>query len=85
MKVRKATLEDIKLTEDWGTWDKEPSEFPWHYDEKETYYILEGSATVTDDNGNQISFASGDWVEFMEGLSCTWKISKTIKKGFRLG
>ncbi len=82
MKVRKATPEDIKQTEDWDTWGKEPSEFPWHYDEKETCYILEGEAIVTDRSGNQISFGPGDWVEFEQGLSCTWKISKTINKRY---
>ncbi len=85
MKVRKATPEDIKLAEGWGVWSKEPSEFPWHYDEKETCYILEGEAVVVYGRGNEISFSKGDWVEFQQGLSCTWKINKTIKKRFVFG
>ena len=85
MKVRKPTEADIKSTENWGTWGKEPSEFPWHYDEKETCYILDGEAVVTDGEGNQVSFAKGDWVEFEQGLSCTWKINKTISKRYKFG
>ena len=83
MKVKKPTSEEISITESWGTWSKEPSEFPWFYDDKETCYILEGKASVTDTNGNTIEFAKGDWVEFEKGLECIWKIeSKIVKKYF---
>ena len=85
MKVKKATPEDIKTTENWGTWSKEISEFPQSYDEKETCYILEGQATVVDNEGNEISFTKGDWVEFEQGLSCTWKITKDIHKKYKFG
>lgn len=85
MKVRKATVEDTKTTENWGIWSKEVSEFPWHYDEKETCYILEGQAFVIDDKGNEISFTKGDWVEFEQGLSCTWKITSDIRKKYKFG
>jgi uncharacterized protein len=85
MHVRKATQRDIELTNNWGTWSKEASEFPWYYDEKETCYILDGEAIVTDKQGKQVSFTKGDWVEFEQGLSCTWKISKTIRKKYKFG
>ena len=61
------------------------SEFPWYYDEKETCYILEGNAVVTDNKGNKIEFGPGDWVEFEQGLECNWKILKTIRKKYRFG
>ena len=77
--------EEIKSTVNWGTWEKEPSEFPWFYDQKETCYILEGSATVRDKNGNELSFTKGDWVEFEKGLECVWTISQEIKKRYRFG
>ena len=85
MKVSKPTEQEIKTTENWGEWSKEPSEFPWHYSDKETCYILEGEAVVTDSNGNRISFGPGDLVEFEEGLECTWKIEKAIKKKYKFG
>ncbi len=27
---------------EWGIWTREVSRFPWHYDESETCYFLEG-------------------------------------------
>lgn len=85
MTVRIPTQEEISQAKGWGTWTKEPSVFPWSYNEKETCYILEGEATVTDGKGESINFKAGDWVEFEEGLSCTWKISKTIRKHYKFG
>lgn len=85
MIVRKPTLEEIKTATSWGTWSKEPSQFPWFYDEKETCYILEGEASVTDSEGNMIRFGPGDWVEFEEGLACNWIIRKAIRKRFKMG
>jgi len=31
----------------WPIWTKEISEFPWHYSEQETCYLLEGDVIVT--------------------------------------
>lgn len=85
MHVRKATDDDKKQTATWGIWAKEPSEFPWEYDEKETCYIMEGHATVTDHEGNKVEFRPGDVVVFEEGLECTWNIHETIKKRYYFG
>ena len=85
MKVKKPTEQEIKTTENWSIWEKEPSEFPQYYDDKETCYILEGEATVTDNQGNQINFRPGDMVEFEQGLECTWEIKITIKKKYKFG
>ena len=65
--------------------DKEPSEFPWSYDVKETCLILEGKATVISADGLEISFAAGDLVTFEAGLECTWKIKETISKRYSFG
>ena len=85
MSVRKPTSEEISVTQNWGTWSKEPSVFPWQYDEKETCYILEGEAEVTGSDGSSISFGPGDYVVFEEGLKCVWKISKMIRKKYMFG
>lgn len=85
MNVKKPTREEILRAGKWGTWTKEPSEFPWFYDEKETCYILEGEAEITDEQGNKISIKKGDWVEFEQGLEVTWKILKSIKKKYVFG
>ena len=85
MFIKKASDEEIAQTKSWGTWSKENSTFDWFYDEKETCYILEGIAEVTDKEGNSISFGQGDLVCFQKGLSCTWKITSPIRKKYRFG
>ena len=85
MSKKKPTENEICETGSWDTWSKEPSFFPWYYDERETCYILEGSATVTASDGTAMSFEQGDLVTFEQGLDCTWKIAKTIRKKYRFG
>jgi uncharacterized protein len=85
MKVRKPTQEEIQKAQTWPVWEKEPSEFPWEYGQRETCYIVEGSATVTADNGETTSFQTGDWVIFEPGLTCTWNIHERIKKHYTFG
>jgi uncharacterized protein len=85
MKVWKPSNDEIQATSSWGSWEKEASEFPWQYDEKETCYILSGKARVWDNDGNEISFSTGDMVEFEQGLECTWKITEKIEKKYIFG
>lgn len=85
MSKRKPLEDEIRETETWGIWSKEPSEFPWFYDERETCLILEGFATVTASDGTVINFEKGDLVTFEPGLECTWKIDKTIRKRYKFG
>jgi uncharacterized protein len=73
---------NVKL---WPVWEKEVSEFPWEYDEKETCYLLEGEVTITSGNQMPVSFGKGDLVIFPEGLSCRWKITKAVKKHYKFG
>ena len=69
----------------WPIWTKEASEFPWTYGEPETCYFLEGEVTVTGDDGETARVGQGDLVTFTQGLSCTWKITKDVKKHYRFG
>ncbi|MFH0893648.1 MAG: cupin domain-containing protein [Bacteroidota bacterium] len=85
MTVRKPTAEEMETSAQWGTWSKSPSIFDWQYAEKETCYILEGEAEVSDREGNHVKFGPGDFVVFEEGLDCTWKIKQTIRKKYRFG
>lgn len=84
MQVRKANASDVRITESWDNWSREPSEFVWYYEDNESCYIMEGEATVTDRLGNSISFGPGDWVEFEKGLHCNWRITKKISKKYML-
>lgn len=36
---------------DWPIWEKEVSEFPWEYDERERCFFLEGDVVVTPKGG----------------------------------
>ena len=67
----------------WPIWEKEESEFPWSYEEKETCYLLEGEVTVTPDGGKPVNFRAGHLITFPQGMSCTWNISKAVRKHYR--
>ncbi|MHA1879493.1 MAG: cupin domain-containing protein [Candidatus Heimdallarchaeota archaeon] len=85
--VKKPTKEELeKLNIDsWGRWEKEVSEFPWEYHDKETFYVFEGKATVTLDDGQKVEFGKGDLVTFAKGVKCVWKIHEPIKKAYKFG
>ena len=68
----------------WATWTCGISEFPWHCDERETCYILEGRVTV-ETGGEKSEIGPGDLVTFPAGLSCTWRVHEPIRKVYRFG
>jgi len=67
---------------EWGIWEKEESEFPWLYDAEETCYLLEGEVIVTSDDGISVKIEKGDLVVFPAGLSCHWKIIRSVRKHY---
>lgn len=67
----------------WPIWTKEVSEFPWTYDSQETCYFLEGEVVVTPKGGEPVKMGKGDLVTFPPGMSCTWRISKDVKKHYK--
>ena len=69
----------------WPIWEKEESRFPWHYDAKETCYLLEGDVVVTPEDGDPVEFGAGDLVMFPQGMSCTWEINTAVRKHYRFG
>jgi hypothetical protein len=69
----------------WSIWEKEVSEFPWHYDEMETCYFLEGDVEVTPEGGKPVRIGKGDLVTFPTGMSCTWKVLKPVRKHYKFG
>jgi len=85
IQVKKPTDEERKDMESCGVWEKEVSEFPWEYDEKETCLLIEGKVEVTEDSGEKAFFGKGDLVVFPKGLKCTWKILEPVKKYYRFG
>ena len=83
--VRKPTPAEKKEAEKWAVWEKEPLEFEWSYSGKETCLIIEGKASVASSGGTSAAFGAGDYVVFPQGMRCTWKIEKKIRKHYRLG
>ena len=70
--------------EDWPTWSKEVSTFPWSYDSTETCYFLEGEVIVTPEGGEPVQIGKGDLVTFPVEMACTWDIRRPVKKYYRL-
>jgi len=68
----------------WPIWTKEPSEFPWHYDEPEMCLFLEGDVTV-EAEGTSTRIQAGDFVTFPKGLDCVWKVRKAVRKHYKFG
>jgi len=66
----------------WPVWKKEVSSFNWSYDSIEECYFLEGAVTVETKDGKAVSFGKGDFVTFPEGLACTWKVEKPVRKHY---
>jgi uncharacterized cupin superfamily protein len=87
IKVEKPSEEKLAALKvrSWPIWEKEESEFPWEYDEKEICYLLEGEVTVTPNDGPPVRFGKGDLVVFPEGMKCRWKIIKAVRKHYKFG
>ena len=83
--IRKPTEQEKQQAQSWPIWTKEASEFPWEYEEKETCLILDGQVTITNEDGQKFDFAGGDWVVFPQGMRCTWKIDKSVRKHYQFG
>jgi len=69
----------------WDIWEKEVSEFPWKYDEREKCYILEGKAEIVLEDGDTLTIEKGDLIIFPRGLKCTWKVTENIRKHYMIG
>ena len=84
IKVQKLTKPELQKRGvfGWPIWEQEASRFDWSYDEIEECYLLEGEVTVDTKEGQNVSFGKGDFVTFPKGLSCTWKITKDVRKHY---
>ena len=83
---KKPTEEELNAlgVYNWGVWSKNISSFPWEYDSKEIFYVLEGEADIISEN-EKISFKEGDLVTCHAGVKCTWDVKRPIKKHYRFG
>ncbi len=85
--VERPTAEELEALGvfDWPIWEKEASRFPWHYDESETCYLLEGKVTITPPADDEVTFGAGDLVTFPTGMSCFWEIHEDVRKHYSFG
>jgi uncharacterized protein len=67
----------------WPIWEKEQSDFPYHYDTDETCYIIEGHFVVTPEGCEPVEIRSGELVTFPSGMSCRWKIIRKVRKHYQ--
>lgn len=80
--TKNPTEQQLAEVHDWPIWDKEPSIFPWSYDENEICYFLEGDVTVTPEGCEPVQMGKGDLVTFPAGMRCTWEIRIAVKKHY---
>ena len=83
--IRKPSQTEKEEAASWPIWEKEQSEFPWEYETRETFLVLKGDVTVTNEAGKPFHFKAGDYVIFPEGMKCTWKIHKAVRKHYKMG
>jgi uncharacterized cupin superfamily protein len=83
-KPQQQRLEEMGIY-NWGQWSKEVSEFEWEYSEKETCFFIEGEVEVTPEGGSPVSMGKDDLVTFPKGMKCTWKITRGVRKYYKMG
>ena len=86
IEIRKPQNNELEQSNilNWAVWECDVSTFDWTYADRETCFLLEGEVTVVTDT-ETVSFGAGDIVVFPAGLSCTWKVSRAVKKHFQFG
>jgi hypothetical protein len=84
--VKKASEQELKKlgATKWPIWTCGVSTFDYHYDDKETCYVLEGDVTVTAGD-EKATFGPGDLVVFPQGLDCVWNVRAPVKKHYKFG
>lgn len=66
-----------------GTWSCEAAKFDMEpFSMHEFVYVLEGSTTITEEDGTQHEFSAGDCFFIPKGTVCQWHIPTFIKKHF---
>ncbi len=87
IKISHPSKEDLdKLgIDNWSSWECNPSEFDWHYPDRETAYVFKGKVMVTTNDGKKVEIGRGDLVVFPKGLKCHWRVLERIEKVYKMG
>ena len=65
-----------------GLWLVQPARFRWLFFGNETFHVLEGSATITTDDGTSVLVKPGDIISFPMNTPSVWEVHETLKKMF---
>jgi len=79
---RKATEGEKAYMKRFDYWESPVQEFDYHYDNAETFLLIEGQATISYDEGT-VSFGAGDILYCPAGLDCHWNVILPVKKYLR--
>jgi uncharacterized cupin superfamily protein len=80
-KISSKEIQQLGIT-NWPIWEKEVSEFEWHYDYEEKFYLIEGDVTIKTKN-KEYHIEPGSLVTCSKGLSCNWEIKEYVKKHYQ--
>jgi uncharacterized cupin superfamily protein len=61
-------------------WDCTPGQFNWHYNKDETVVVISGEVFITNEPGDERRLGPGDIAFFPAGTSCTWRVTRHIRK-----
>lgn len=62
-----------------GIWECDAGKFEYHYHWHETLRILEGEATMEDDDGVAHLLRPGDYAHFPMGVKSIWTVPERLK------
>lgn len=65
-----------------GIWEGGPAKWRVYYDEDEFYYLIEGSVTIADEDGNGQTYKPGDVIVVPSGFVGTWEVHEYARKYF---
>jgi len=72
-------LDEIKQ---WDTWEKEPCTFDHDQQKTESFYILEGSATLNTETDSDVKIAPGDLVTVDKDQIVNWQVHEAVRKHY---
>ena len=74
-----AKLEQMAVYE-WNIRTQKVSQYDSTHDQKTTYYLLEGEATLEIENQGTLTITAGDLIIIPAGTVCHWTITQEIEK-----
>lgn len=67
-----------------GVWEVTPGVFDTTYPWDETFYLLEGEVTLTDQNGDRLTVRAGQQVFVPIGTVARWEVKEKVRKVFHV-